>query len=120
MKKLLLPLLFAPLLAQADPMDVRTAFISALRNPPGQTYTTTVAMGGMGFSMLAKQSGSNDPFVFEITKILDYPKPGCGKLKMVIHQPNGYKQQDFHVTQYMSICSDGTPYAHPDMTVPKD
>ena len=120
MKKSLIALLFLPVLAHADQVDMRTAVLLALKNPPGQIYTSSVSLGGMGFNMLAQQSGSNAPFMFEITKILDYPKQGCGKIKMVISQPNGFKQNDFHVTQYMSICSDGTPYAHPDMTLPKE
>lgn len=126
MKKMTTPsllfsaLLLFPVIVSADPMDMRSAFRSALLNPPGQTFTSTVNMGGQGFSALSQQSHSDQPFQFDVTKVMDYPKKGCGKLKMVIHQPNGFGKKDFRMTQYLSICVDGSPYEHPDMSVPKE
>lgn len=109
-----------PLMANADQVDPRTAFLSALQGQVGKTYSTSISFGGLGFGQLSQQSGSDSPFVFDVTKILDYPEKGCGKLKLVISQINGFKQPKFSMTQYMSICSDGTPYAHPDMSIPKE
>ena len=103
-----------------DMMDMRTAFRTALLSPPGTTFHSSVNLGGQGFSSMSEQTKSSAPFLFDVTKVMDYPKKGCGKLKMVIHQPGGFGQKDFQMTQYLSICADGSPYEHPDMTVPKE
>ena len=121
MKKLVVPILVAlPLvssMAHADepaPMDMRAALIRTLAGPiNGPLVIGVIPAGSPQLTMISQMTGSAEPAKIAMTKIKEWGRPGCGRLKLVFHQDKmklkaGGTGNNFYMTQYLDVCSDGS------------
>ncbi|QKE37406.1 hypothetical protein [Ferrovum myxofaciens] len=112
-------LLAAPLVVSAAPSipastDMKAAILKTLSGPVnGPSAVGIIEAGTPQLKMISQMTGSNEPAQITMTKIQDWTRPGCGRLKMVFHQNKmklkaGGTGNDFYMTQYLDICADGS------------
>ena len=115
-RKLALILFAVPLFASAAPeaMDMKSALTKALLGPVnGPEVKGVIEAGSPQLKMLSQMTGSSEPAYLTMTKVQDWNRPGCGRLKMVFHQDKmklkaGGAGNNFYMTQYLDLCSDGS------------
>ncbi len=122
MKKLIVPILVAfPLVIStghaAEPapsMDMRAALFKTLTGPVnGPLVIGIIPAGSPQLTMISQMTGSAEPAQIAMTKVKEWGRPGCGRLKMIFHQDKmklkaGGTGDTFYMTQYLDLCSDGS------------
>ena len=122
MKRLIAPLLVAlPIVIStvhaAEPtpsMDMKTALLKTLSGPVnGPMVIGIIPAGSPQLVMISQMTGSAEPAQIAMTKIKEWGRAGCGRLKLVFHQDKmklkaGGTGNTFYMTQYLDLCSDGS------------